>query len=128
LSNKLASKILLVEDSPSELELMSYYLANSGYSVIKASDGKKALEIALIEKPDVIVTDVVMPEMSGFELCRKLKKNPETNNLTIIICSSKNLEIDRLWGIKQGASAYITKPYTREHLLNVIQSLVEARI
>jgi two-component system, chemotaxis family, response regulator PixH len=124
LSNNLASKILVVEDSPSELELMSYYLANSGYSVIKASDGKEALEKALIEKPDVILTDVVMPKMSGFELCRKLKKNPETNNLTIIICSSKNLEIDRLWGIKQGASAYITKPFTREHLLNVIKSLV----
>jgi twitching motility two-component system response regulator PilH len=124
LSNKLASKILVVEDSPSELELMSYYLANSGYSVIKASDGKEALEKALIEKPDVIVTDVVMPEMSGFELCRKLKKNPETNYLTIIICSSKNLEIDRLWGIKQGAAAYITKPFTREHLLNVIKSFV----
>jgi two-component system, chemotaxis family, response regulator PixH len=117
--------LLIVEDSPSELELMSYYLANDNYKVITASSGQEALEIALAKKPAVIVTDVIMPGINGFELCRLLKKNPTTKNCLIIICSSKNMEIDRLWGIKQGADAYITKPYTREHLLNVIKSLLE---
>jgi len=65
-----------------------------------------------------------MPEMSGFELCRSLKRNPITAKVPIIICSSKNQEIDRLWAMRQGADAYITKPYTREHLLRTIKSVV----
>jgi len=120
----LVGKILIVEDSPSELELMSRYLQESGYDVIKAAGAKEAIEKALLEKPDVIVTDVVMPGMSGFELCRSLKKHPLTEKLPIVICSSKNQEIDRLWAMKQGADAYITKPYTRENLLRTIKSVV----
>jgi two-component system, chemotaxis family, response regulator PixH len=120
----LVAKILIVEDSPSELELMSHYLQDSGYKVIKAAGAKEAMEKAVLENPDVIVTDVVMPEISGFELCRSLKKNPITEKVPIVICSSKNLEIDRLWAMKQGANAYITKPYTREHLLGTIKSVV----
>nr|WP_208492197.1 response regulator [aff. Roholtiella sp. LEGE 12411] len=115
---------MIVEDSPSELELMSHYLKESGYNVIKAGGAKEALEKAASQKPDVIVTDVVMPEMSGFELCRSLRKNPITEKVPIVICSSKNQEIDRFWARKQGADAYITKPYTRAHLLHTIKSVV----
>nr|WP_201280527.1 response regulator [Hassalia byssoidea] len=115
--------ILIVEDSPSELELMSHYLNESGYNVIKASGAKEALEKAVSEQPDVIVTDVVMPGMSGFELCRSLKRNPITQKVPIVICSSKNQEIDRLWAMRQGADAYVTKPYTREQLLRAIKSV-----
>jgi two-component system, chemotaxis family, response regulator PixH len=124
MSITLVGKILIVEDSPSELELMSRYLQESGYNVIKAAGAKEAMEKALLEHPDAIVTDVVMPGMSGFELCRSLKKHPQTERLPIVICSSKNLEIDRLWAMKQGADAYITKPYTRENLLRTIKSVV----
>ncbi|BAT54001.1 Response regulator receiver domain protein CheY [Nostoc sp. NIES-3756] len=124
MSITLVGKILIVEDSPSELELMSRYLQESGYNVIKAAGAKEAMEKALLESPDAIVTDVVMPGMSGFELCRSLKKHPQTEKLPIVICSSKNLEIDRLWAMKQGADAYITKPYTRENLLRTIKSVV----
>jgi twitching motility two-component system response regulator PilH len=119
----LVSTILIVEDSPSELELMSHYLKEGGYKVIQASGAKEGLEKALELKPDVIVTDVVMPGMSGFELCRSLKKNPDTQTVPIVICSSKNQEIDRLWAMRQGADAYITKPYTREQLLRAIKSV-----
>jgi two-component system, chemotaxis family, response regulator PixH len=119
----LLGTILIVEDSPSELELMSHYLKESGYNVIKATGAKEALEKALSQQPDVIVTDVVMPGMSGFELCRSLKKNPVTQKVPIVICSSKNQEIDRLWAMRQGADAYITKPYTREQLLRAIKSV-----
>ncbi|MDB9304662.1 response regulator [Nodularia spumigena CS-591/12] len=124
MSVTLVGKILIVEDSPSELELMSYYLQDSGWKVIKAASGKEALKKVLSEQPDAIVTDVVMPEMSGFELCRLLKKNSTTQKLPIVICSSKNQEIDRLWAIKQGADVYLTKPYTREQLLTAIKSVV----
>lgn len=120
----LLGTILIVEDSPSELELMSHYLKESGYNVIKATGAKEALEKAASQKPDVIVTDVVMPEMSGFELCRSLRRNPITEKVPIVICSSKNQEIDRFWAMRQGADAYITKPYTRDHLLNTIKSVV----
>jgi two-component system, chemotaxis family, response regulator PixH len=124
MSLTLVGTIMIVEDSPSELELMSHYLKESGYNVIKATSAKEALEKALSQKPDAIVTDVVMPGMSGFELCRALKKNPVTQKIPIVICSSKSQEIDRLWAMKQGADFYITKPYTREQLLRAIKSVV----
>ncbi|MUG97198.1 response regulator [Scytonema sp. UIC 10036] len=123
MSITLLGTILIVEDSPSELELMSHYLKESGYNVIKAAGAKEALEKAQLHNPDVIVTDVVMPGMSGFELCRSLKKNPMTQTVPIVICSSKNQEIDRLWAMRQGADAYVTKPYTREQLLRAIKSV-----
>ncbi|GAB4377156.1 MAG: response regulator [Elainellaceae cyanobacterium] len=115
--------ILVVEDTLSEIELMSHYLRESGYTVISTVSAKDALNIAIEQKPDVIVTDIVMPGMSGFELCRNLKNHPATERVPIIICTSKNQEIDRLWGMKQGADAYITKPFTREQLIRAIKSV-----
>ena len=116
--------VLVVEDTLSELELISNYLRDSGYNVIIATDAKEALSQAVNQKPDAVVTDVVMPGMSGFELCRKLKKNPATEQMPVIICSSKNQEIDRLWGIKQGAAVYVTKPFTKEQLVYAVKSVV----
>ncbi|MBC7970274.1 MAG: response regulator [Verrucomicrobia bacterium] len=116
--------ILVVEDTPSERELMSHYLRESGYTVINAVSAQEALSKAVEQKPDVIITDVVMPGMSGFELCRSLKKHPVTEKVPIIICTSKNQEIDRLWGMKQGADAYITKPFTREQLVRAVKAIV----
>ncbi|MGH8001927.1 MAG: response regulator [Brasilonema sp.] len=124
MSITLLGTILIVEDSPSELELMSHYLVEGGYNVIQATGAKEAIEKAQSQNPDVIVTDVVMPGMSGFELCRSLKRNPATQKVPIVICSSKNQEIDRLWAMRQGADAYVTKPYTREQLLRAIKSVV----
>jgi twitching motility two-component system response regulator PilH len=124
MNTTLMGTILIVEDTPSEMELITHYLKESGYSVISAISAKEALSMAIEQKPSVIVTDVVMPGMSGFELCRNLKKHPETENVPIVICTSKNQEIDRLWGMKQGADAYITKPFTREQLVRAIRSVV----
>jgi twitching motility two-component system response regulator PilH len=115
--------ILVVEDTRSEMELMSHYLRESGYIVINADSAREALNKAIEQKPDVIVTDVVMPGMSGFELCRSLKKNPVTAEVPIIICTSKDQEIDRLWGMKQGADAYVTKPFTREQLVRAVKAI-----
>ncbi|NET38902.1 MAG: response regulator [Cyanothece sp. SIO1E1] len=115
--------ILIVEDTPSQMELMSHYLKASGYIVISATSAQEGFDKAITQKPDVIITDVIMPGMSGFELCRKLKRNPETAKLPIIICTSKNQDIDRLWGMRQGADVYVTKPFTREQLLRAVTSL-----
>jgi twitching motility two-component system response regulator PilH len=117
------TKILVVDDTPSIRELISSYLRDSGYQVIEATNGKEALEKALDNKPDIVVTDVVMPEMNGFELCRNLKKNPDMENLRIVVCTSKNQDIDRLWGIKQGADVYLTKPFTQEEIMEAIKSV-----
>lgn len=116
--------ILIVDDTPSEMELISHYLKEDGYSVIGAMNAKTALDHAIAQKPDLIITDVVMPGMSGFELCRSLKKNPATEKVPIILCTSKSQEIDRLWGMKQGADFYLTKPFTREQLLRAVQAVV----
>lgn len=118
------STVLVVEDTLSELKLISIYLQDSGYNVIIATDAIEALQKAVQQKPDAIVTDVVMPGMSGFELCRKLKSNPNTKQLPIIICSSKDQEIDRIWGMRQGAAIYVTKPFTREQLVSAVKSVV----
>ncbi|MDJ0569018.1 MAG: response regulator, partial [Pleurocapsa sp. MO_192.B19] len=93
------AKILVVDDTPSTRQLISGYLQDNGYQVIEAEDGKEALEKAIENIPDVVITDVVMPEMNGFELCRSLKKNPETQGAKIVVCTSKNQDIDRLWGM-----------------------------
>lgn len=114
--------VLVVEDGPSEMELMSHYLRSEGYSVIVALTAKEGLDKAITQKPDVIVTDVVMPGISGFELCRKLKRTPETQMVPVVICSSKKQNIDRLWGMRQGANAYLTKPYTRDELIQTVKA------
>ncbi|MGA7935190.1 MAG: response regulator [Kovacikia sp.] len=123
MSLTLMGTILIVEDTPSEMELLSHYLRKNGYSVTGVVSAKEALNRAIEVKPDVIITDVVMPGMSGFELCRSLKKHPVTENVPIIICTSKSQEIDRLWGMKQGASAYLTKPFTCEQLIRLVKSV-----
>lgn len=116
--------VLIVEDTPSERELISHYLREEGYNVIHAVTAQEGLDKAIASQPSVIVTDVVMPGMSGFELCRSLKRVPETAEVPVVICSSKNQAIDRLWGMRQGADAYITKPFEREELLKVIKSVL----
>ncbi len=115
--------VLVVEDTLSEQELITLYLNEAGYTVMTANNGKEALEKSLTQKPDVVITDVVMPGMNGFELCRSLKKNPDTQKVPVIACTSKNQELDRLWGMKQGVDVYITKPFTREELLRAVRSV-----
>jgi chemotaxis family two-component system response regulator PixH len=117
------NKVLVVEDAPSEMELLSHYLQQNGYLVISAMSAKEALSKAIELKPDVVVTDVIMPGMSGFTLCRSLRRHPETENVPIIICTSKNQEIDRFWGLRQGANVYMTKPFTQDDLIRAIRSV-----
>lgn len=118
------SKILIVEDNPSQMELMVNYLRDNGHTIIRVSNPKEGLDQALEHKPELIITDVVMPGMSGFELCRRFKSHPSTAKIPIVICSSKDQEIDRLWGMKQGANAYLTKPFSKEQLIRAVNLAV----
>jgi two-component system, chemotaxis family, response regulator PixH len=122
-SAKMAT-VLVVEDAPSERELMSHYLRAEGYSVIGAHSGNEGLDKAIAQRPDVIVTDVVMPGISGFELCRKLKRTPETQAVPVVMCTSKKQSIDRLWGMRQGAQVYLTKPYTKDELIQAVKTVL----
>ena len=115
--------VLVVEDTASEQDLIVSYLSEGGYTVISANNGQEALKKIETKKPDVVITDLVMPGMSGLELCRSLKKNAENKDVPIVACTSKNQELDKLWGMKQGINVYITKPFSREDILRAVRSV-----
>ncbi len=118
------SKILVVDDLQSELQLISGYLSEGGYQVSTAINGVDALEKATAHPPDVIVTDLVMPDMSGLELCRKLKKGSETAKIPVIACTTKDSQVDQAWAKKQGIVAYLIKPCNQEQLLGAVKSVL----
>ena len=111
--------ILIVDDVRTEQEIIKKALQPLGHSFLTADNGTKALELAESERPVLIVLDVVMPEMDGFKTCRKLKKNEATANIPVILCTSKSGESDRFWGERQGADAYIAKPFDPSELLEI---------
>jgi len=115
--------VLVVEDTASERELICDYLREGGYSVISACDGTEGLEKFEKTSPNVVVTDLIMPGMSGLELCRAIKKSI-SKAVPVIACTCKNKDIDRFWGAKQGVDVYLTKPFTREDIVQaVLQSI-----
>lgn len=115
--------VLVVEDTASEQNLIVGYLLEIGYNVISANNGQEALKKIEVLKPDIVITDLVMPGMSGLELCRNLKKNAETKDIPIIACTSKSQDLDRLWGMKQGVDVYVTKPFSREDIIKAVYSV-----
>lgn len=120
-----AKTILVVDDSPTALKITSDALAEQGFRVLSASDGEEALEIANRLHPDLIVLDIILPKKNGFQVCRQLKTESATEDMKILMLSSKNQASDRFWGQKQGADAYITKPFEDEELIAAIKNLLE---
>lgn len=118
------SIILIVDDSGTVREMVSDILKKSGLEVVEASDGVEAKEQIQAKPPDLVVTDIVMPRMNGYELCRWLKNDPKAQNIPVIMCTSKSQEFDRYWGMKQGADAYITKPFRPAELIQTIKQLL----
>jgi twitching motility two-component system response regulator PilH len=116
--------ILVVDDSPTDLRLMSDPLRAQGYRVVTASDGVEALAKVGQEQPQLIVLDVVLPKKNGFQVCRELKKDAETQNIKVLLLTSKSQESDRFWGLKQGADEYMTKPFAAEELLASVARLL----
>ncbi|MBW4466797.1 MAG: response regulator [Pegethrix bostrychoides GSE-TBD4-15B] len=118
------STILVVEDSPAQRTMIADLLKGSGLEVTSVSDGVEALEQIQGNRPDLIVLDIVMPRMNGYEVCRRLKADPKTQHLPIVMCSSKGEEFDRYWGMKQGADAYIAKPFQPTELVGTVKQLL----
>jgi twitching motility two-component system response regulator PilH len=115
--------VLVVDDVQSEAQLIGSYLQAEGHSVTTAINAEDALLKMVHWKPDVIVTDLVMPGMSGLEFCRQVKKNPETTHIPIIACTTKNRSVDIAWAKKQGITLYIVKPFSRERILEALDSV-----
>ena len=103
--------VLIVDDTASEAVLMASVVKQMGHRVVIASNGEECLAAARSNSPSLILLDVVMPKMDGFNACRKLKKDPETANIPVVIVSTKNQESDKFWAERQGANHYLTKPF-----------------
>ena len=116
-------KILLVDDSKTELHVLSELLTKSGYAVRTAENGEEAMRRLQEEKPDLILMDVVMPGQNGFQLTRAITRDPQFANVPVIMCTSKNQETDRVWGMRQGARDYVTKPVDQAELMGKIRAL-----
>lgn len=116
-------KVLIVDDSKTELMFLADLLRKSGLAVRTAESGDEALRRLSEEKPDLILMDVVMPGKNGFQLTRAISRNPEYSDIPIFMCTSKSLETDRVWGLRQGARDYITKPVDAAELLLKIRAL-----
>lgn len=113
--------ILIVDDLQSQLDLMTNYLSQAGYSIITANNGEEAIALTTEKKPDLVVTDWMMPKMGGLDICRKLRKNPETAAIPVIACTAKNRDVDKMWAKKQGVKAYVVKPCTKEELVTAVR-------
>jgi twitching motility two-component system response regulator PilH len=116
-------KILIVDDSATERYFLTDLLARNGFSVSTADNGEDALLKIKADKPQLILMDVVMPGKNGFQLTRAIARDPETQDIAIIICSSKDQETDRIWGLRQGARDYLVKPIDGQELLSKIAAL-----
>jgi twitching motility two-component system response regulator PilH len=120
----MAKKLLIVDDSPTELKLIMEVFSGPEYTVVTASDGEEGVEKAKSEKPDLIILDVVMPKMNGFQACRTIKSEASTQAIPVILLTSKNQKSDEFWGKKQGADVYLTKPFDQAELLKAVSGLL----
>lgn len=115
--------VLVVDDSATDTHLLSEMLKKHGFSVLTATSGEDAIDTAKKEKPDLILMDIVMPGMSGFEATRVISKDSGTASIPVIICSTKGQETDKAWGLRQGAKDYLVKPITEKALMDKIKGL-----
>src|SRR6202030_1739767 len=117
-------KILVVDDEAVLVETIAYNLEQAGYAVVTAADGASALEAAQREKPDLIILDLMLPEMDGLEVCRQLRREGNTATTPIMMLTAKSEEIDKVVGLEVGADDYVTKPFGRRELLARVRALL----
>ena len=120
-------KILVIEDNPASLRLIGYTLRHEGYQVLTAPNGLQGLRTAQSEEPDLVVTDLMLPGIDGFEMCHRLRTDPRTAQLPILILSAKGREIDKATALKVGADDYISKPWYRLELVTKIATMLEQK-
>src|SRR5574337_714258 len=118
------ARILIVDDSPSQLLGIKRIVEKLGHETLSAEDGAAGVEVAKAELPDLILMDVVMPNLNGFQATRTISKNADTAHIPIILVTTKDQETDRVWGMRQGAKAYVTKPIKEEELLKALQEFL----
>lgn len=118
------ARVLIVDDSPTETHRMTTILSKHGHEVITADSGEDGVAKAKETLPDVVLMDIVMPGLNGFQATRQLSKNASTSHIPVIIVTTKDQETDRLWGQRQGAKGYLTKPIEDSALLNTISDLL----
>ena len=118
------ANILIADDEPNQLELMSFNLSNAGYSIIKAKNGKEAIELIENHSPDLIILDWMMPKMSGIDVCRTLRSRSETKQIPIIILSARSEDSDKSLGLDTGADDYISKPFSPKELISRVKALL----
>lgn len=117
--------VLVVEDNLSQREMIATVLREGGLDVVSVEDGQEALVQIDSHAPDVLVLDIIMPRMSGYEVCRRVRSDPRTSKMPIVFCSSKSEQFDIHWGIKQGADAYLSKPFSSQELIRTIKQLLQ---
>lgn len=118
------SKIVIVDDSYAELQLIESVLKGASHTVVSYPSTDKLEEKLLIERPDAIVLDVVMPGRNGFQACRDLKADDRFKNIPVVLCTSKGQESDKFWGQQQGANAYLVKPFKGEDLVATVKKVL----
>ena len=116
-------KILVVDDSASERFFIGEILSKQGFEVAFANDGQAGVAQAKLTKPDLVIMDVVMPGLNGFQATREITKDPETSHIPVLICTTKSQETDKVWGMRQGARGYVVKPINASELLSSIAAL-----
>jgi len=119
------AKVMVVDDAYSDLKLMESILQSAGHQVVSYADGAQLEERLLAEQPDILLLDIIMPNRNGYEILRALKKDDRTRRTPVVLVTSKNQESDRLWGKRQGADEYVSKPFTPEQLLTVVRRFVQ---
>ncbi len=117
-------KVLIIDDSPTEVHVIKGFLEKNSHEVIVAEDGESGLALASEELPDVILMDVVMPGLNGFQATRALNKDEKTAHIPIIILTTKDTETDKIWGMRQGAADYLVKPVTEKNLMHHISEVL----
>jgi len=115
-------KVLVIDDSPTERFFLTDLLRRQGYDVLTAESGELGVAVAKTEKPDLILMDVVMPGLNGFQATRAITRDEATKHIPVIICTTKDQETDKIWGLRQGAKDYVTKPINEADLIDKIKS------
>lgn len=118
------ARILIVDDSPTEVKKISSLLEKNKHEVLTADNGADGVATARAQKPDLILMDVVMPGLNGFQATRQLSRAPETQDIPVVIVTTKDQETDRVWGTRQGARGYLVKPVSEDKLIKTISSLL----
>jgi twitching motility two-component system response regulator PilH len=119
------ARVLIVDDSPTETYKMSSILSKNGFEVLTAENGEDGVTVAKRELPDVVLMDIVMPGLNGFQATRQLSREPATSHIPVIIVTTKDQETDRVWGQRQGARGYLTKPVDGKLLVQTIQDVLK---